>query len=478
MRKNKIVIICTITVLLVALIVFGVLYLKTDFLKSDETLFYKYLSKTQILNPELTQRYKNMYEKVKQSNYSSSGNISYSVTKNDLDTNIANIQEILAARYNVLNNISLKQAYADVTLSSLNQNITTIRYLKDNNTYGIKIDNVVNKYLAVKNEKLKNFITKLGIEDTSKIPDEIPTTSLEELLRIDDTTLKNTKTTYINLVKEKINKNNFKKIKNSNGTRTFEISLSEKEVKEIEKALLEQLKNDETVLNLVIEKMQKVGYELNIDSIKTSIQEEIDDITNNNYSEEKGFFKLALTENDKEVTKIDITATIEQEEQDETYSIDNSENKTNEIYNISIDLTDKNKIPILIKTGEEISRVIISLGYNDTNITTNIEIVELDEQLNPKKSGILFQYQVDNYNSDDIVQNALITLNYEGLSKTQISMSNNIQIKQDINIEKITDNNSAILNDKQAEELQQLFFKIQKRIEYLYGEKLEMFLNS
>ena len=353
MRKNKIVIICTITVLLVALIVFGVLYLKTDFLKSDETLFYKYLSKTQILNPELTQRYKNMYEKVKQSNYSSSGNISYSVTKNDLDTNIANIQEILAARYNVLNNISLKQAYADVTLSSLNQNITTIRYLKDNNIYGIKIDNVVNKYLAVKNEKLKNFITKLGIEDTSKIPDEIPTTSLEELLRIDDTTLKNTKTTYINLVKEKINKNNFKKIKNSNGTRTFEISLSEKEVKEIEKALLEQLKNDETVLNLVIEKMQKVGYELNIDSIKTSIQEEIDDITNNNYSEEKGFFKLALTENDKEVTKIDITATIEQEEQDETYSIDNSENKTNEIYNISIDLTDKNKIPILIKTGEE-----------------------------------------------------------------------------------------------------------------------------
>ena len=228
----------------------------------------------------------------------------------------------------------------------------------------------------------------------------------------------------------------------------------------------------------MIEKMQKVGYELNIDSIKTSIQEEIDDITNNNYSEEKGFFKLALTENDKEVTKIDITATIEQEEQDETYSIDNSENKTNEIYNISIDLTDKNKIPILIKTGEEISRVIISLGYNDTNITTNIEIVELDEQLNPKKSGILFQYQVDNYNSDDIVQNALITLNYEGLSKTQISMSNNIQIKQDINIEKITDNNSAILNDKQAEELQQLFFKIQKRIEYLYGEKLEMFLNS
>ena len=65
MRKNKIVIICTITVLLVALIVFGVLYLKTDFLKSDETLFYKYLSKTQILNPELTQRYKNMYEKSK-----------------------------------------------------------------------------------------------------------------------------------------------------------------------------------------------------------------------------------------------------------------------------------------------------------------------------------------------------------------------------------------------------------------------------
>ena len=86
----------------------------------------------------------------------------------------------------------------------------------------------------------------------------------------------------------------------------------------------------------------------------------------------------------------------------------------------------------------------------------------------------MLQYQINNYNTEDITQNAIITVNNEDSSKTQISMDNEIQIKEDINIEKITDNNAAILNNKTSEELKNLLYQIQKRIEYLYGEQINM----
>ena len=474
MKNKKIFIICIIIVLLIATTIIGVMYWKTDFLKSEETLFYKYLSKTQIINPEVSQRYKAMYQKIKDANYSSSGNVSYSITQNDVSTNVANIQEILSTKYNILCDKNLKQTYADFTLSSANQNIATLKYLKDNNIYALKMDNVVNKYLAIQNTNLKEFASKLGMEDTSKIPNSISQTSLEEVMRIDDSTMNEIKTNYMNLVKESMSKNNFNKIKNSNGTITHEISLSEKETKSLEKAILQQVKNDDTALKIIIEKMQKVGYEVNIDSMKTSIQEKIDDITNGNYSEERGFFKLAITEKKGAVTKIDMNLNINQNE-----STSNAQLTQNtKTYNISADLSEANKISIILNDGENAGKAIIAFGYTNNDIVTKIELIDLDENYNEKNTKLMVQYQVNNYNTDDITQNASITLNNEDSSKGQINFYNDTQIKQDINIEKITDNNAALLNNKSAEELNQLFYQIQKRIEYLYGNQMNLNFNN
>lgn len=474
MKKNKIFIIVIIVILIILGTIAGIMYLKTDFLKSDEVLFYKYLSKVNFINTDVSQRYKTMSDKIKNSNYSSSGNINCSVTQNDTSTNVANIQEIFATKYNILQNQNLKQTYADITLSSSNQNIATLRYLKDNNTYAIKADNVVNKYLALENTKLKEFASKIGIEDVSKIPEQLPNESVDEVLKIDDATFNEIKNNYANIIKGKINKNNFNKIKNSNGTITLELSLSEKQSKEIEKAILEQVKNDDKVLNLIIDKMKKIGFEFNIDSMKTSIQENIDEITNGNYSEEKGFFKLAVTENNKDTIKIDLTTTLYEEADTQTTINNQIESNTKKVYNISVDLSDKNKITIITKENEKSNKIVIGFGYNNNSITIALELIELDESYNEKNTKAMLQYQINNYNTEDITQNAIITVNNEDSSKTQISMDNEIQIKEDINIEKITDNNAAILNNKTSEELKNLLYQIQKRIEYLYGEQINM----
>ena len=68
MKKNKIFIIVIIVILIILGIIAGIMYLKTDFLKSDEVLFYKYLSKVNFINTDVSQRYKTMSDKIKNSN--------------------------------------------------------------------------------------------------------------------------------------------------------------------------------------------------------------------------------------------------------------------------------------------------------------------------------------------------------------------------------------------------------------------------
>ena len=48
-------------------------------------------------------------------------------------------------------------------------------------------------------------------------------------------------------------------------------------------------------------------------------------------------------------------------------------------------------------------------------------------------------------------------------------MDNEIQLKQDVQIEKISSENAEILNNKSSAELSDLFTRIFQRFEYVYG---------
>lgn len=466
MKKKKIIIIAVIVVILITAAIVGILYVKTDLFKSNEKLFYKYLLETQIVEPEISQRYQKMAENIKTSNYSSNGNISCSMSADDNSTNIANIQSLFNVKYNMLENKGLNQSYADFTLSSNNQNIITMKYLKDGNIYGLKADNIVNKYLALENANLKEFFAKLGVKNVSEIPDSIPHVALEELLSIDAETLSSIKTTYGNVITEKLESNNFTKITNSNKTVTIELSLTEQEVADIEKALLETLKNDNNVLNLIISKAKLLEYELNIDSMKTSIQEQIDEITNKTYSTDSEFMKLAVTENGKSTVKLDFKILVDSTEE-------SGEVQSKSQLSYSIDLSESNKIIMFVNDGKENNlREDLTFGYEENSILSNIEIFNLDEKGNVKNSVGKIQYQINNYDTNDITQNALITISSEDNTTIQLNVNNEIQLKQDVQIEKINNTNTEILNNKTSEELSNLIYQIYMRVQYLYGNQI------
>ena len=466
MRKKKMIIIVVVVVILIIAAVLGILYAKTDLFKSNEALFYKYLFKTQIIEPEIAQRYKKMSENIEASNYSSNGSVRCSMSSDNNSTNIANIQNLFNIKYNMLENKGLKQSYADFTVSSNNQDMITIRYLRDNNIYGLKADNIVNKYLALENANLKDFFAKLGVEDVSAVPDSIPEVTIKELMSIDTEVLNHIKDTYGNVITEKLTANNFKKVTNSDKTVTIELSLTEQETADLVKALLDTFKNDDTTLNVIIDKANIFGYELNIDTMKTSIQEKIDEITNEEHSTDAGFMKVAVTENGKDTLKVDFKVLIDTTEE-------GSEIKSKSQASYSIDLSENNKVTVFSNDGQENNiREDITFGYDENSMLTNIEIFNLDENGNVKSNAGKIQYQINNYETSNITQNIIITILSEDNTTIQLNADNEIQLKQDIQIEKISNENAEILNNKTSDELSNLIYAIAMRIQYLYGNQM------
>lgn len=464
MKSRKIMIILIIVVILVAIGVIGVLYAKTDLFKTNEQLFYKYLLKTKLIDDEIAQRYEKAIQNINSSNYSSNGNINCSIAANNNTTNIANIQNLFSIKYNTLQNKLLKQSYADFNVIANDQNMIIVRFLKDDNIYALKSDSIINKYLAVQNLNLRELATKLEIKNAQKLPDSIPQMSLEEFLKVDNETLKNKISTYSKVLTDKLEANNFSKTTNSDGTKSIELSLTQQEVANIIKAILETIKNDETILNLIIEKASLLQYELNVDSLKTSIQEQIDEITNKNYSTEEGFTKIVITENGKETVKVGFQTMVK------TIVEENRNEPIKRQVSYEIDLTEKNKRSIIIKDTEgNNTKQEITFGYNESAITANIDLFNLDENDQIKNNAGKIQYQINNYTTNEVAQNVAASLLMENNNILQIAIDNTIQLKQDIQIEKITNENALLLNGLSKEDLNNLLGRVISRIQYLYG---------
>lgn len=454
MRKNKIIIgILVVTIIvLVAFTVAWYVYTQTDLFKSNEELFYKYLGKTQFVDKQVEQEVAKILNNTNNGNYSSTGNINCSISTNDSTTNVANIQNLFLVKYNASRNRELNQSYADYQISSNNENLITFRYLQDGNTYALKADNVVNKYLALENSNLKSFFKKLGVEDTTNIPDSIPIVECKEIFNIDSDLLNSIKLNYMSVIKNNITSNNF--VKESNENIKITLSLTEKEVFNIEKELLEKLKNDEEVLNLIIDKASILGYDLNIDSFRTAIQEQLDTITQKEYSEET-YIQISVIENNKKTTGLEFK--LSQQESQNIFKIDFSEN---------------HKMIIQFNNGEgDTIKEIITFGYENNKFETNVDIFEMVEE-NTEKNVAKIQYQAIDYETNNIKQNIVIEIKSDEDTKIQVNFDSDTQLKNDIEIEKITDENATKLNEMTSNQLSNLITAIFTRIQFLYGDKI------
>lgn len=508
-NKKGLIIGSTITVIVIIAIVIVVLYFTTDLFKTNKQLFYKYLAKTQILDTAYLQKCKEVNEKLTKNSNSSSATIDVAASVPNQETEISDMQTLFTIKSNGLINVPFKQTYRDFILSSNNQNWLTLKYMRDDNLYAILADNILAKYITIENSNLKELFSKMGVQDVSNIPDTI-TVNYEEVLKIDEETLNALGTTYVTLLYNNINEANYYKTINTDKTETIGMSLSLQETINLFKTILETAHNDNILLELIASKAQLLGYtEITVQNIQTELQNLLDDFTAiENVQDIENFFGVSVTKKDSNIIKLKVDMKQKQKSGTmEPYETPNdtnamSENSTNSIETISNTLTTNdivspyinhgsddsdianiglelnfgqaNTLKISCKENEsEIIKAQIDYSFSEDNLILNIVI---ENQNETNKGTIKMQYQLNNYQTDNILQNCVINIDSIQEKNYQIRLSNKITLKQDIQIEKLTSENSAKLNDMTSEQISQLFTAIAARVMMLYGIQLDNLL--
>ena len=466
--KKKIIIITTIIILVVILAVGGVFaYITTDLFKSNQTLFFKYLGQAleDIEYVENTQLIE-IENKKQETPYVSTGTLQYQAAEGNNDTNANILSNMkLAIQSNV--NKSENEAYSKAELTYQDENLFTLEYANSNNIYALKSDEIVTAFLGIENTNLKTLAQKLGVLDTSNVPDSIKEVNLNELLKISEEEKEHIKQTYVATLINTISKNNFKEEKdviiNKGGTdylaTAYRLDLNADELKQVEIALLQTLTEDSITLNLITTKAKLLGLDENytqVNNLTNKIQKQINKINNVNSISKDGLNIIIYTNKGK-------------------------------VLSTEIILRNEIKYTIYGKTGENsLTRYLAIEKLNGYNEKTEIE-------LNETRSASETDYNIIlNFNNDIKVDAFIINLgtsegneittNYDIILSQYDVVNSNIRYENKINFQEtlqekvisLDRTNCGVLNDYTAEQLQVLMQSIYERIEIVLNQKIEL----
>ena len=452
----------TAVVIVILLLALGItLYVTTDLFKSNDTLFYKYLSQTldslkYVENSQLTE-----IENLKaEQAYKLSGNLNYN--ENAVNANLANAQ----VEFQVIQNNPEEKGYGRFNLMHNKQSIFNVEYANSNDIVALRSPEIVNAYLGVKNENLQELAKKLGIENKEIFPNLIKGVNLAELFYISEEQKDYIKEVYLEVLEQNIDKSKFTKEKDltvsrdgeSHNTTAYHLSLTDEELKQVEVAILQKVQEDDMALDFIEEKMQILGMDnIETDELKNLIQTQINKINRRNIKNGIGLNIMLYATGGRIITteiiyenaiKCTIYGTSEENESKRYLLIENLNINTefqkieineNEIrdesessYNIIININDK----IQVKAN------LSNKGSAEESKLTTTGQVEIEERSKTRTISYEGEIEFDNAN----------TTNYVQLNKT----------------------NCGILNDYEGNQLKTLVKAISEKIKEVVGQKLKI----
>ena len=477
-QRTLITIIIPIVLIIIIAIVLGILYMKTDFLKSNNVLFAKYVTQNfetieNIFDMKTEEDYTNL---LKQSNYEYNSKISseyienYNTDSEVKDDIINNITLSIDGKVNNSDNIK----YSDIKINNKDNELIELEYMyQNNNMYSLKFSNIFKQYISIENSNLKELAEKLGI-DADSVPDQIPeNTNIQEVITFTDEEINTLKNTYSNLILGNISKEKFTKQKNalitvnekSVATDAYILKLTKEELNNIYISVLQTLEQDQIILNKIDQIENEIYKYINNEEYQGSLKEkfienidiEIKNIQNTNIGQDET--KFTVYESNGTTVRTSIESENEQIVID---IINNTETK-----NIRIQKT-------LI--GEEENKQNINISKTDTS--NNYNFVVTYENINGSNTRNLGFTREILTNNNTISANTQISY-YDAQNKITLNLSKDNNILANIpEIEKLDEENNVILNNYSAEELSVLLSTIQQQIQNYLNEKDSDIQNS
>ena len=244
MEKKIKIIILVLVILLIALgSTMAYAYFFTDYLKSDKEAFFKYILKNEELIDNLKDEDFSKYiEKQKNTAYSNNGEITISSDTGETLQDGSDMKLTFKGTRDD-NSQYFKQ---DINVKVENESIS-MELLKQEDTYGFKIDNMFKKFLAVQNKDLKKWAKILNMTDEQieAIPDKI---EFNETINFSDEEINGISQKYKNIINENLTDEMFSKEKEAT---IYKLQLTKKQYNDILAKILEIMKNDDVVLNRI-----------------------------------------------------------------------------------------------------------------------------------------------------------------------------------------------------------------------------------
>ena len=468
-RKKRILIIVLSIITVLILIIGGVLiYLNiaTDIFKSPDEVFYKYLyqngSIADVFDTELLDRY---YQRIENNAYNGTGEITIKTGMNDdseSDTKeFDNLMNNLKLSYTTKSNLPEKKQETEATIAYNDQEQFKFSVVQDNNNYGIKSDEVVYKYLKIKNENLRDIYTKLGVQNSESIPNQFNKIDYNIYKNMNAEDKAKILSTYQNVLNKGILSNHYTKQAdvnlNFNGqsvvANAYSLTLTEEEISSLKISLLETLMKDELTLKYLVQFLQlDSSYTV---QIKQLIQEKIDDLKREQIEKNENV-RITVYESNMQL----LTTIVEMPEAN--YTINNNVSETNQKVTIVKQSNDGNNIN---------TTVTLERNTSDNSNSFKMEQISTTGETTTDRNAITINLN-GNVDTGNLELNVKLE-NLIGNKLNEINYTDKKEFSSSVNIEGLNDDDSVSLNDMTLEEINSLYKSIVERIQYLYNEKLQ-----
>ena len=468
-RKKRILIIALSIITVLILIIGGVLiYLNiaTDIFKSPDELFYKYLyqngSIADVFDTDLLDRY---YQRIENNAYNGTGEITIKTGMNDdseSDTKeFDTLMNNLKLSYTTKSNLAEKKQETEATIAYNDQEQFKFSVVQDNNNYGIKSDEVVYKYLKLKNENLRDIYTKLGVQDSESIPNQFDKIDYNIYKNMDAQDKATILSTYQNVLNKGILSNHYTKQANVNFNfngqsvvaNAYSLTLTEEEISSLKISLLETLMTDELTLKYLVQFLQlDSSYTV---QIKQSIQEEIDNLKREQIENNENV-RITVYESNMQL----LTTIVETPEAN--YTINNNVSETNQKVTIVKQSNDGKNIN---------TTVTLERNTSDSSNSFKMEQISTTGETTTDRNAITINLN-GNVDTGNLELNVKLE-NLIGNKLNEINYTDKKEFSSSVDIEGLNDDNSVSLNDMTLEEINSVYKSIVERIQYLYNEKLQ-----
>lgn len=295
-KKKTLIITGSITVILLVIVIGLVLYLTTDFLRSDQELFFKYFAgNLEVLDQYLQDPNASTMQALKSAPYTVKSDISFDlVSSNPEIANQTTPPRNFSIAYTKNADPENNKDTSEAKIKYLTKELFKAQYVHDgdlhvmNGTNAITSAPVFNIFLGIENNNLKQLAKKMGIEDVSKIPNRLEKISITDLLTLSEEQKEGLQELVVKVANTQISKDKYyhnrgveieidTKQVNAN---CYGVTLDQEEYKNVIIALLNEISQNEAMISLLLQKIMLIDSQTDItaENLKQEIQNQVEQL--------------------------------------------------------------------------------------------------------------------------------------------------------------------------------------------------------